>query len=105
QIAGAVTLIATKERVVHLAAGSQADMAAGRAMGPAGVFWVASKTKPINYRALMMLIEQGKLTVDDPVAKHIPAFAGQKLKDGSPARPVTIRDIVPPNARPEACAH
>jgi CubicO group peptidase (beta-lactamase class C family) len=42
----------------------------------------------------MMLIEQGKLAVDDPVAKHIPAFAGQKLKDGSAARAVIVRDIV-----------
>ena len=45
-------------------------------------------------RTGMGLIEQGKLSVDDPVAKHIPAFAGQKLKDGSPARPVTIRDVL-----------
>jgi CubicO group peptidase (beta-lactamase class C family) len=94
QISGAVTLVATKGRVVHLAATGKADMASGRAMEPDAIFRVASMTKPITSTALMMLIEQGKLAVDDPVAKHIPAFAGQKLKDGTAARPVTIRDIM-----------
>ena len=94
QISGAVTLVATKDRVVHLAAVGKADLATSRSMEPDAIFRVASMTKPITSTALMMLIEQGKLAVDDPVAKHIPAFAGQKLKDGTVARPVTIRDIV-----------
>lgn len=94
QISGAVTLVATKDRVAHLAAVGKADLASGRAMEPDAIFRVASMTKPITSTALMMLIEQGKLAVDDPVAKHIPAFAGQKLKDGSAARAVTIRDVV-----------
>jgi len=94
QISGAVRLVATKDRVVHLAAVGKADLASGRPMEPDAIFRVASMTKPITSTALMMLIEQGKLAVDDPVDKHIPAFAGQKLKDGSAARPVTIRDIV-----------
>lgn len=94
QISGAVTLVATKDRVVHLAATGKADLASGRSMEPDAIFRVASMTKPITSTALMMLIEQGKLAVDDPVAKHILAFAGQKLKDGSAARPVTIRDIM-----------
>src|SRR3954468_24639742 len=85
QIAGAVTLVATKDRVVHLAAVGKADVASGRPMEPDAIFRVASMTKPITATALMMLIEQGKLAVDDPVAKYIPAFAGQKLKDSSAA--------------------
>jgi CubicO group peptidase (beta-lactamase class C family) len=94
QISGAVTLVATKDRVVHLAAMGKADISTGRAMEPDAIFRVASMTKPITATALMMLIEQGKLAIEEPVAKHIPAFAAQKLKDGGPARPVTIRDIV-----------
>src|SRR5262245_12016999 len=94
QISGAVTLVATKDRVVHLAAVGKADLASGKAMEPDTIFRVASMTKPITATALMMLIEQGKLAVDDPVAKYIPAFAGQKLKDGGAARAVTIRDVV-----------
>src|SRR5207248_8833590 len=94
KISGAVTLIATKDKVIHLAATGKADIAANRPMEPDTLFRVASMTKPITSTALMMLVEQGKLAIDDPVAKHIPAFAGQKLKEGSPARPVTIRDIL-----------
>jgi CubicO group peptidase (beta-lactamase class C family) len=94
QISGAVTLVATKDRVVHVAAVGKADLSSGRAMEPDSIFRVASMTKPITSTALMMLIEQGKLAADDPVSKHIPAFAGQKLKDGTAARPVTIKDIV-----------
>ncbi|HEY2411752.1 MAG TPA: serine hydrolase domain-containing protein [Pirellulaceae bacterium] len=94
KISGAVTLIATKDKVVHLAATGKADIAANRPMEPDTIFRVASMTKPITSTALMLLIEQGKLAVDDPISKHIPAFAGQKLKDGSPARSVTIKDIM-----------
>jgi len=94
QISGAVTLVATKDRVVHLAAVGKADVTSGRPMEPDAIFRVASMTKPITSTALMMLVEQGKLNVDDPVSKYIPAFAGQELKDGSIARPVTIKDIV-----------
>src|SRR5262245_15560617 len=94
QIAGVVTLVATKDRVVHLAAVGKADVESGRPMEPDAIFRVASMTKPITSTALMMLVEQGKLAIDDPVSRHIPAFTGQKLKDGSAARPVTIRDIV-----------
>jgi CubicO group peptidase (beta-lactamase class C family) len=68
QISGAVTLVATKDRVVHLAAVGKADVASGRAMEPDAIFRVASMTKPITSTALMMLVEQGKLNVDDPVS-------------------------------------
>src|SRR5262245_32847649 len=78
QIAGAVTLVATKDRVVHLAAVGKSDLAQGRAMEPDTIFRIASMTKPITTTALMMLVEQGKLNVDDPIAKYIPAFTGQK---------------------------
>src|SRR5918995_5320577 len=61
QISGAVTLVATKDRVVHLAAVGKADLATGRSMEPDSIFRVASMTKPITSTALMMLIEQGKL--------------------------------------------
>src|SRR5262245_57991257 len=94
QIAGAVTLVATKDRVVHLAAVGKADVETARPMEPDSIFRVASMTKPITSTALMMLVEQGKLSIDDPVSKYIPAFAGQKMKDGSAARAVTIRDVV-----------
>src|SRR6478736_2005407 len=74
QISGAVTLVATKDRVAHLAAVGKADVAAGRTMEPDTIFRVASMTKPITSTALMMLVEQGKLAIDDPVSKYIGGF-------------------------------
>src|SRR5262245_50934473 len=60
KISGAVTLVATKDKVVHLAATGKADIAANRPMEPDTIFRVASMTKPITSTALMMLVEQGK---------------------------------------------
>jgi CubicO group peptidase (beta-lactamase class C family) len=95
KISGAVTLIATKDKIVHLAATGKADIAANRPMEPDTVFRVASMTKPITSTALMMLVEQGKLAVDDPISKYIPAFANQSIKNvGSLPPNVTIRRIL-----------
>jgi CubicO group peptidase (beta-lactamase class C family) len=94
QISGAVTAVATKSRVVHLSAVGQADVASSRAMQLDSIFRIASMTKPITATAMMILHDEGKLSIDDPIEKFIPAFKGQKLKDGSEARPVTIRDVL-----------
>lgn len=94
QISGAVTLVATPDKVVHLAAVGRTGPATDQAMQPDSLFRIASMTKTVTATALMQLVEQGKLNVDDPVEKYIPSFTGQKLKDGTPARPVTIRDVL-----------
>ena len=94
QISGAVTAVATKGRVVHLSAVGQADIDSGRAMQTESIFRIASMTKPITATALMILHDEGKLSINDPIEKFIPAFKGQTLKDGKAARPVTIRDVL-----------
>lgn len=94
QLAGAVTLAATRDRVVHLQATGIADLEQGRPMTTDSIFRIASMTKLVTATALMMLVDEGKVAVDDPIAKYIPAFKNQKLKDGSAVRPVTIRDAV-----------
>ena len=58
------------------------------------IFRIASMTKPITATAMMILHDEGKLSIDDPIEKFVPAFKGQKLRDGSAARPVTIRDVL-----------
>ncbi len=93
EIAGAVTLVATPDRIVHLDATGKADIASDRPMRPDTIFWIASMTKPITATAVLMLQEEGKLSVDDPVEKHIPEFARLKTADGKPAR-VTIRHLL-----------
>lgn len=90
QIAGAVTLIATPDNVVHVKAVGQADIAAGRPMREDTIFRIASMTKPITATALMMLVERNKLMTTDKLSKHIPAFEDQAVKGGRFKRDVVI---------------
>jgi CubicO group peptidase (beta-lactamase class C family) len=95
QISGAVTLVARRGRVVHLDAVGQADVAGGRDMAKDSVFAIASMTKPITAAAVMILLDEGKLKLDDPVSKYIPTFQQTTLADGNkPAREVTVRDCL-----------
>lgn len=94
QIAGAVGLVATADRVVTVVVTGKTDIASGRPMREDTLFRIASMTKPITATALMQLVEQGKLSVDDPVSKHIPSFHGLKTKDGKEVRDVTVREIL-----------
>ena len=95
QIAGAVTLVACRGRVVHLEAVGQADVAAGRDMAKDSLFAIASMTKPITAAAVLILQDDGKLKLDDPVSTYIPAFRQTTLADGNkPTREITIRDCL-----------
>ena len=101
-IAGAVTLVARKGKVVHFAAHGLADAEAGKPMTTDALFRMASSTKPVTGVAVMMLVEEGKIRLADPVSKYIPDFKDLKVaveKDGKvelvPAeRQVTIRDLL-----------
>jgi len=75
EIAGAVTMVVTSDAVRHLEAAGFADMASRKPMQPDTVFWIASMTKPITAAAVLMLQDEGKLDVRDPVSKYLPEFA------------------------------
>jgi CubicO group peptidase (beta-lactamase class C family) len=93
EFAGAVTLVTTPDRIVHLAAIGKSDIDAGKTMAPDAIFWIASMTKPITAVLLLMLQDEGKLSVDDPVAQHLPEFQHLRMVNGKPAR-VTIRHLL-----------
>ena len=93
-IAGSVTLVAQHGKTVHLAAVGRADIAARRAMRTGDLFWIASMTKPLTAVCVMMLAEEGRLRIDDPVSRFIPEFGDMRLHGGRPPRPVTIRDLL-----------
>ncbi|MDB5288855.1 MAG: estB 3 [Phycisphaerales bacterium] len=93
EIAGAVTLVADREKVLELDAVGQADVAGDKPMKTDAVFWIASMTKPITGTAIMMLQEEGKLSVDDPVAKYIPELADMKTEDGK-AHVITLKHLL-----------
>jgi CubicO group peptidase (beta-lactamase class C family) len=95
QAAGVVTLVARRGRVVYQGAVGKADIAADRNMAKDTVFAIASMTKPITAAAVMILQDEGKLKLDDPVSRYIPAFAQTTLEDGSkPSREITVRDCL-----------
>jgi CubicO group peptidase (beta-lactamase class C family)/predicted glycoside hydrolase/deacetylase ChbG (UPF0249 family) len=93
EIAGAVTLVATPDRILHLDAIGMADIALKKRMRPDAIFWIASMTKPITATAVLMIQDEGKLSVDDPVEKYLPEFKGIKTADGKPAQ-LTIRHLL-----------
>jgi CubicO group peptidase (beta-lactamase class C family) len=93
EVAGAVTLVATPDRIAHLDAIGKADIGEGKPMRPDAIFWIASMTKPITAAAILMLQDEGKLSVDEPVEKYLPEFKSLRAADGKPAR-VTIRHLL-----------
>ncbi|MBL9133114.1 MAG: beta-lactamase family protein [Verrucomicrobiaceae bacterium] len=102
-IAGAVTLFAHDGQILSFEATGLADLASKRPIKKDDLFWIASMTKPVTALAIMMLHEEGKLSIDDPVEKHLPEFTGQLLIQQKtaaqtilvkPARPVTLKDLL-----------
>ncbi len=91
EIAGAVTMVVSKDRVLHLETTGLADMAAHKPMQADTMFWIASMTKPITATAVLMLQDEGKLDVHDPVAKYLPEFASLKTPSGQPANLTLIQ--------------
>src|SRR3954454_7770965 len=107
KIPGAVLLIQQHGKPVYFESFGVRDVATKLPMTPDTIFRLYSMSKPITSVAAMMLVEDGKLKLDDPVSKYIPAFASMRVgvekpgNDGKPAllleplnRPVTIEDLL-----------
>jgi CubicO group peptidase (beta-lactamase class C family) len=78
-LSGAVTLVARKGKVVHFEALGQADMEAGKPMQTGTLFRMASMTKPMTAVSILMLMEEGKLLLSDPISKYIPEYKNPKV--------------------------
>jgi CubicO group peptidase (beta-lactamase class C family) len=92
QAAGIVTLVMDKGKVVHHEAAGLSNIGKGRKMEKDAVFWIASMTKSVNATAVMILVDEGKLAMDEPASKWLPGLAEMKLADGSaPEKPITLR--------------
>jgi rhamnogalacturonan endolyase len=103
ELAGAVMLVANREKVLALETVGWADVAANKPMRADSIFWIASQSKPITAAALMMLADEGKVSLDDPVEKYLPEFRGQMFvveKDDDhkvlrrPRHSLTVRNIL-----------
>jgi len=101
-LAGTVTLIARKGKVVYFESHGYNDKEDGELMENDDIFFMMSMTKPIVSTALMMLYEEGHFLLDDPITKWIPELEGkeviEKTDDGvarmKPERPVTVRHVL-----------
>ncbi|MEI6685287.1 MAG: serine hydrolase domain-containing protein, partial [Planctomycetota bacterium] len=103
ELAGAVALVADKNKVLSLEAVGFADIAAGKVMKQDNIFWIASQSKPMTAVAVMMLVDDGKISLDDPIEKYLPEFRGQMVvaeKDNEhivlrkPKHPITVRETL-----------
>ena len=93
--AGVVTLVARDGKLVHLEAAGMANIEAKKAMTPDSIFWIASMTKGVTATAVLILADEGKLTLDEPASKWIPELAKVKIGNGrAPFRPITLRDLL-----------
>ncbi|WAC21162.1 serine hydrolase [Luteolibacter sp. SL250] len=81
-VAGAVTVVGSKERVLSSGATGLADIANKRPMKTDSVAWIASMSKPVTGVAVMMMVEEGRISLDDPVAKYLPEFKDLKDAEG-----------------------
>ncbi len=104
EVAGIVTLVARHGAVASLDAVGWADVEKKKPMRTDSIFQIMSMTKPVCGTAIMMLVEEGKLALTDPVEKHLPEFRGQmmiaargeggQLTLKKPSRPITVRDLM-----------
>lgn len=102
-VAGIVTFIGNKDGVVDVQVLGLADIEKKLPMRRDTIFRIASMTKPITALAVMQLVEEGKINVEDPVEKYLPEFKGQLLfasKEGDtvtlkkPSRPISVKDLL-----------
>jgi len=94
QVSGAVTLVARRGKIAHFESYGVQDLETKKAMPKDGIFRLASMSKPITAVAVMMMIEEGKIRLTDPVSRFIPEFRGAKVavakpgaRGGAPAGP------------------
>jgi methyl acetate hydrolase len=108
QIPGVVAMAATSRDVIYQGAFGKRDLskddAKENAMTPDSVFWIASMTKAITAAAAMQLVEQGKLSLDEPIGKVLPDLAAPHVLEGFDAngmpklrpakKPITLRQLM-----------
>jgi methyl acetate hydrolase len=104
EIPGIVAVAASGSELIYQGAFGKRDLGKDDAMTPDSVFWIASMTKALTSAAAMQLVEQGKLSLDDPISKLLPDLASPQVLEGFDAqgepvlraakRPITLRHLM-----------
>ena len=82
EIPGAVAMSVDKERVLQVASAGFSNLETQEALSAENLFWIASMSKPVTAICVMMLVDEGRLTLDDPIAKYLPKMKGLKTEGG-----------------------
>ena len=93
RISGAVTAIARRGKIVHFKAHGMMDIEAGISMRTDAIFRMASSTKPVTGVAVLMMMEEGRLQLTDPVYRYIPEFRGAKVRVRKPDTGIESDDV------------
>jgi CubicO group peptidase (beta-lactamase class C family) len=107
KISGAIVLVQRHGKQAYFKSFGKIDVTTGEPMNPEAIFRLFSMTKPVTSVAAMLLVDDGKLKLDDPVSKYIPSFADTKVgvetkaENGDPVlqlvpleRPIKIEDLL-----------
>ncbi len=103
ELAGAVALVADKDKVLAVEVVGFSDIGKGKKLAEDSIFWIASQSKPMTAVAVMMAVDEGKIVLNNPVEKYLPEFRGQMVvaeKDGDhvllrkPTHPITVREVL-----------
>ncbi|HWN84150.1 MAG TPA: serine hydrolase domain-containing protein, partial [Vicinamibacterales bacterium] len=105
QVSGAVTLVARRGKIAQFESYGVMDLESKKPMPKDGIFRLASMSKPITAVAVMMMVEEGKVRLTDPVSRFIPEFRGQRVavpKPGTTAPPPLPPGAAPTGPKPES---
>jgi CubicO group peptidase (beta-lactamase class C family) len=105
RLAGVVTMVARHGKVVEFEAAGKRDIAANLPMQKDSIFRIYSMSKPITGVAMMMLFEEGKWQLNDPVAKYVPEFANLKVYGTDAAGNIVLKDQTHPMTMRELMSH
>ncbi len=93
EIAGAVTIVADKDQLLDFHATGLSNIAQKTEMKKDSIFWIASMSKPITGVCVMMMVDEGKIALDDPIERHLPSMSALRTEDGE-KHVVTVRQLM-----------
>lgn len=91
---GAVFVVANADRVLHVGAVGFADVEHQTPVRSDAIFRMMSMTKPVTTVAVMMLVDDGKVVLDDPVSRYLPEFLGYAAQRPTDPTPITVRQLL-----------
>jgi len=105
ELSGMVTVIADKDTVLQVDTFGYADLETQRPMKPDTVFWIASQTKPVTAVAVMILVDEGKLSLTEPITTYLPELANLKVAAEKSDERMVLVPVDRPITLPMLLAH